>query len=88
MLKPLIELFGSTDAKILEYWYDNSLFSGWKKPPKKFVLREEAMISDIQDFFKLGFNNISTFACFLGEDYAALYGEPDFTRFGNCFKDE
>ena len=84
LLVPLLELFGGDEAKILEYWYDNSLFSGWKKPPQKFVLNERAMMSDIEAFKSLGFKNISTFACFLGDDYVKLYGEPDFMPFGRC----
>lgn len=32
-IKPLLDLFSTRDAKVLEYWMDNSLFSKWKKPP-------------------------------------------------------
>lgn len=88
MLQPLVDLFGKDDSKILEYWYDNSLFSGWKKPPKEFIPDEEAMKKDIEFFYGFGFEKISTFACFLGEDYVKLYGEPDFEKFGDCFKDK
>jgi hypothetical protein len=42
------------------------------------------MLSDIEAFKSLGFKNISTFACFLGDDYVKLYGEPDFMPFGRC----
>lgn len=30
---------------------------------------------------KTGYENISVFACFLGQDYEKLYGEPDITPF-------
>ncbi len=77
MLKPLINYFGKTDAKVLEYWYDNSLYSKWKKPPQKFTLDEEALRKDIAFYESAGFEYISTFGCFLGADYEALYGEAD-----------
>ncbi len=82
----LFDTFGKKDAKVLEYWYDNSYFSKWKKPPCKFELNQDKMICDMKELFQLGFNNIATFACFLGEDYHELYGDVDITPFTNCFK--
>lgn len=75
MLEPLLRFFGEKDAKVLEYWYDNSMFSNWTKPPKEFHLDEKVMISDIIDYKKRGFENIASFACYLGYDYEALF-EP------------
>ena len=69
---------------MLEYWYDNSLFSKWKKPPRKFVLDEAAMLSDIAEYKKAGFDSIATFACFLGEDYEMLHGNIDVIPFSNA----
>ena len=86
MIAPLLEYFGKEDAKVLEYWYDNSLFSRWKKPPARFVLDENAMSADIRDYRAMGFDRISTFACFLGEDYEELYGEADVTPFAKAFE--
>ena len=86
MIAPLLEYFGREDAKVLEYWYDNSLFSRWKKPPARFVLNEKAMSADIRDYRAMGFDRISTFACFLGEDYEELYGEADVTPFRKAFE--
>ena len=77
MLLPLMELFSSQPAKVLEYWYDNSLYSNWKKPPKKFVLKEDAMRREIAEYKQMGFDFITTFACFLGADYEELHGEVD-----------
>ena len=86
MIAPLLEYFGVEDAKVLEYWYDNSLFSRWKKPPARFVLNADAMVEDIRDYRAMGFDRISTFACFLGEDYEELYGEVDVTPFAKAFE--
>lgn len=84
MILPLLRTFAGEPGRVLEYWYDNSLFSGWKKPPKKFVLDAETMRADIVDYRRMGFDAISTFACFLGEDYEALHGEVDITAFGRA----
>lgn len=81
MLKPLLEFFGRDNAKVLEYWYDNSLFSQWKKPPVKFELDEKSMLRDIAEYRETGFDSLSTFGCFLGEDYEALHGDVDITPF-------
>ncbi len=84
MMIPLMRVFGSQPQKVLEYWYDNSLLSKWKKPPQKFVLDEAAMLDDIVEYKKAGFNSIATFACFLGEDYEILHGDIDVIPFSNA----
>ena len=86
MTVPLMKCFSSFPPKVLEYWYDNSLFSGWKKPPARFSLDIEAMRRDIERYSSLGFSYISTFACFLGEDYAELYSPVDFSPFADACK--
>ncbi|MBO5701177.1 MAG: DUF4838 domain-containing protein [Clostridia bacterium] len=86
MIAPLLKYFGGEDAKVLEYWYDNSLFSNWKKPPARFSLNADAMSRDIRDYRAMGFDRISTFACFLGNDYEELYGEVDVMPFAKAFE--
>lgn len=81
MIGPLAERFGWQDAKVLEYWYDNSLYSRWKKPPAKFVLQEETMVREMREYQALGFDSLATFACFLGEDYELLHGDFDVAPF-------
>ena len=75
------EFFGLKDSKVLEYWLDNSLFSGWKKPPKKFTPNNEQIKKEVADYARFGFESIATFGCFLGEDYEELYDEPDISGF-------
>ena len=77
----LLNVFGCKNARVLEYWYDNSYFSSWKKPPKPFRADDELIKNDIDFYASLGFDNIASFACFLGEDYEALYGEVDISAF-------
>jgi len=80
MILPLMRFFGG-EKKLLEYWFDNSMFSNWQKPPRPFKLNREGMKADLKEYKKDGFDYVSTFACFLGEDYETLYGEVDITPF-------
>ena len=75
-LPELLRFFGKEDAKVLEYWLDNSLFSRWKKPPQPFALDVPVMKDDFTFYEQLGFADMTVFACYLGEDYTALHGEP------------
>lgn len=77
----LMEFFGKKHSRVLEYWYDNSYFSKWKKPPKQFIPNAELIQNDIKFYEGLGFEEITSFACFLGDDYEELYGEPDISAF-------
>lgn len=76
-VQTLLSCFGNEKARVLEYWFDNSLFSHWKKPPKKFTPDNDVIAGDIRQYASLGFDDVASFACFLGEDYEELYGEPD-----------
>ncbi len=77
----LLNFFGRKNARVLEYWFDNSYFSGWKKPPKPFSADNGLIKEDISFYASLGFDNIASFACFLGADYEALYGNVDISAF-------
>ena len=77
----LMEVFGAEDATVLEYWYDNSMFSGWTKPPKAFTPRNDLIPGDLRWYESLGFAHIASFACYLGEDYVNLHGQPDISAF-------
>lgn len=84
-LPVLMDFFGKEDAKVLEYWLDNSLFSNWKKPPKELHADGEQAKRDIAQYIDWGVKEITTFACFLGPDYEALFGEPDITPYTEAF---
>ena len=79
----LINFFGKENSSVLEYWYDNSLFSNWKKPPKEFKCNNEIIKKDLDFYKNTGFSKIESFACFLGDDYEKLYGEPDISAFSH-----
>lgn len=82
----LIRYFGKDGSRVLEYWLDNSLFSKWKKPPVKFNGPCESVGDEIREYRELGYEDISTFGCFLGDDYEELYGEPDIGAFLEAIK--
>lgn len=85
-LPGLFGLFGSKDATALDYWMDNSLRSGWKKPPKPFTLYESVLHEDVRFYSSLGFEAVTCFGCFLGSDYTALYGAPPFELYGKTLR--
>lgn len=85
-LDALFTVFEPGEAKILEYWYDNSMFSNWKKPPKKFTPDNERIAKEIDFYRSLGVGNVTSFACYLGADYEALYGAPDFSAINRVKK--
>jgi hypothetical protein len=83
-LKNLIKTFSYADSKVLEYWLDNSMYSDWKKPEKKFVQDKRMIEEDIKRYLDYGFEYISSFACYLGPEYEKLYGQPDISAFFNA----
>ena len=80
-LPALLRYFGAKNSVVLDYWYDNSLFSGYQKPPKELHVNGAVVRADIAYYRSLGFENISCFACYLGRDYRKLYGLPDLSAF-------
>ena len=84
-LKPLMEMFGKENAKVLEYWIDNSMYSNYTKPPKILNVDPEPVRKDIAYYKSLGIDEITTFACYLGQDYEDLYGIPDIHAYTQAF---
>lgn len=86
-LDALLAHFGTTNAEVLEYWLDNSLFCHWKLPYKKLDLNEELLRRDLEFYRRKGFGRVTTFACFLGEDYAAQFGAPPIAAYARAVKE-
>lgn len=84
-IKPLLAYFGTKDAQALEYWLDNSMFSNWTKPPKPITICTDTIRRDIQFYSQCGFEGITTFGCYLSDDYMDLYGTPPIVEYGECF---
>ena len=71
----LFKIFPKKQSKALDYWFDNSRNSGWKKPVKKMKFYSEVAKADIEFYNTKGFEAVTNFACFLGEEYYLLYDE-------------
>ena len=84
-LEKLLAFFGRKSAKALDYWYDNSMFSSWKKPPKPFAVDEPVLRADFAYYRALGFEDIGCFACYLGKDYEELHGTPDLAPYAKIY---
>ncbi len=82
----LLDFFGKKGARVLDYWYDNSYYSEYKKPPKVFTPDKPVIEADLRYYTALGFEEIAGFACYLGADYEELYGEPDIRNLGTFLK--
>lgn len=81
-LDGLLEFFGCENTKVLEYWLDNSLLSNWRQPIQPFTLTPEIIKQDVAFYHSLGIKNITTFACYLGEEYVQQNGDvPDITGY-------
>lgn len=87
-LKDLLAFFGTKDSRVLDYWMDNSLFSGWTKPPKAFALDEAVMRTDCEWCASLGFEHVTSFGCYLGPDYDALHGKTPLEGYGRILSAE
>ncbi|MDR1464889.1 MAG: DUF4838 domain-containing protein [Oscillospiraceae bacterium] len=84
----LLQTFSTKDAKVLDYWLDNSWFSNWRKPIKKFHFRAEAARADVAFYAAKGFEIITSFACFLGKEYYETHGEhADIGVYAAIFKE-
>jgi len=86
-LKDLLACFGAKDSKVLEYWLDNSFYSDWVRPTRRLTPDNARIRDDMQFYLDLGYERISSFACFLGADYEELYGEPDIASFAQGGED-
>nr|WP_296466224.1 DUF4838 domain-containing protein [uncultured Acetatifactor sp.] len=84
-IRPLLVYFGKKDSQVLDYWLDNSLLSEWKKPPKEIHINEEAIREDIGFYEECGFEGVTTFGCYLSDDYIALHGRPPIEAYAGCF---
>ena len=84
----LLAYFGDGDAKVLEYWVDNSLFSKWKKPPVKCPFDPERMKKDVKLYREAGFKDMTSFGLYLGKEYTDLYGEFSIKEYVDCFDED
>ena len=80
LVKEIVTFFGRENAKVLEYWYDNSIY--YRRAGKKLVAftpNNEQIQKDFEFYRELGFGRMSSFACNLCDEYVSLFGHPDFS---------
>lgn len=86
VLAPLLDFFGRENSRVLEYWVDNSLFCGWHLPLKNLPFYPDVIKKDAEYYRLLGFEGLSSFACYLGPDYIKEFGTPPIKEFANLLK--
>ncbi len=80
LVKDIVKFFGNENSKVLEYWYDNSIYyrrAGNTLVP--FTPNNEQIKADFDFYDDLGFETFSSFACNLCDEYVKLFGVPDFS---------
>ena len=82
LLDANLEVFGKDTAQVLEYWLDASMFSSWRRPPKKVPWNREVFLDDLKTYGNRGIRHITSFGAFLDTEYIQLYGEPPIDEYG------
>lgn len=84
----LLERFGRPGSQVLEYWMDTSYFYRWNPPYGELPFYRGVVRKDASFYRKLGFEDITSFALGLNEDYEREYGEPPIVEYGRILLEE
>lgn len=77
-----LEVFGADTADVLEYWLDNSRFSGWKREAiARVPWNREVFLADLRVYAGLGIRSVRTYAFWFDQEYVARYGEPPIAEY-------
>jgi hypothetical protein len=85
-LSELVKFFGAKDSRILEYWLDNTRFSSYKKPFRKFQFDTDIMSRDTAYYRSFGFESMTCFACWIGTEYQKQYRNLDLKGYVDIIK--
>lgn len=78
-LKANLEVFPAETAQVLEYWMDDSLFSGWNENNLVEVpWNSEIFLNDLETYASHGITNITCYAAYVGPKYVLKFGYPKF----------
>ena len=78
-----LEVFGAEGAQVLEYWMDNSRFSGWKREQVKLLpWNREVFLADVELYASRGIRRITQFTTWLDGWYVERFGEPPADEYG------
>lgn len=79
-----LAVFPRETAQALEYWLDDSMYSGWRKPAQPLRWSDDVFASDLDTYAARGVRRITSFAVYLDADYVARLGFPDaVARYGS-----
>lgn len=78
-LKENLKVFPAETAQVLEYWMDDSLFSGWNYSNLVEVpWNNDMFLKDIETYASHGIRNITCYAAYVGPSYVQKFGYPKF----------
>ncbi len=82
-LDAAIEVYGVDEhSQVLEYWMDASRHSGWKRPATRIPWHPEVLAADLEHYAVKGFRRVTSFGCYLDQEYVNLHGEPPVADYG------
>jgi hypothetical protein len=78
-----LEVFGTEGAQVLEYWMDNSRFSGWQRDQVGLLpWNREVFLADVELYAGRGIRHVTQFATWLDGWYVEHFGEPPVHGYG------
>ena len=79
-LQEHLKVFPAETAQVLEYWMDDSLFSGWNPNNLKQVPwnYEGVFLKDLDTYAQYGIRYITCYSAYVGPDYVKKFGFPQF----------
>jgi hypothetical protein len=87
LLDANLGVFERETAQALEYWLDDSMWSGWRKPARPIRWSDEAVTRDVEVYASRGVRHVTSFAVFVDADYVATFGFPrDVKKYGDLLK--
>lgn len=78
MLEDNLKVFPAETAQVLEYWMDDSLYSGWKKPQVQVPWHKDVFLQDIALYASYGIRNITAYAAYVDSWYLKTYKDISF----------
>ena len=79
VLQENLKVFPKETAQVLEYWMDDSLFSGWKPENLKEVpWSKKIFLDDLKTYAKYGIQHMTCYCAYVGPNYFKKFGYPYF----------
>jgi len=86
-----LEIFSPSDAQVLEYWLDVSLFTRSQKDRTTTHVRLpwslDIVKNDLETYAARGIRHITTFAVLLDRTYVSRYGDTPLKEYGSAFQE-